>query len=294
MSLKDDLGNRMKENYENRAKTYLLRRVPVAIRLDMKAGHTFTKGFIRPFDHLFMICMQETMKYLCENIQGCLLGYTQSDEITLILQDYKKLTSDAWFDYSVEKLCSISASMATMIFNKVFSKEAKKVIEDIHEAQNIQKADKAYEEAILKSLEKGALFDSRCFNIPKSECTNLLFWRQMDASRNSVNMVGQAYFSHKELQNKSISDVQDMLILKKGINWNDYSVPEKRGSCCIKVKENQNVSAENISKLNNKKESLLSNPINKERSVWIIDKNIPMFVNEGRRYIEDIINCEEE
>ena len=110
MSLKDDLGNRMKENYENRAKTYLLRRVPVAIRLDMKAGHSFTKGFKRPFDHLFMACMQQTMKYLCENIQGCLIGYTQSDEITLILQDYKTLTTDAWFDYSVEKLCSISAS----------------------------------------------------------------------------------------------------------------------------------------------------------------------------------------
>lgn len=294
MSLKDDLGNRMKENYENRAKTYLLRRVPVAIRLDMKAGHSFTKGFKRPFDHLFVTCMQETMKYLCENIQGCLLGYTQSDEITLILQDYKKLTSDAWFNYSVEKLCSISASMATMIFNKVFSKEADKVIRDIDEAWNIQKADKAYEEAILKSLEKGALFDSRCFNIPKSECTNLLLWRQMDASRNSVNMVGQAYFSHKELQNKSVSDVQDMLMLKKGINWNDYSVPEKRGSCCIKVKETQKISIDDISKLNKEKESFLLNPVNKERKVWIIDKNIPIFVNEGRRYIEDIINCEEE
>lgn len=108
----------------------------------------------------------------------------------------------------------------------------------------------------------------------------------MDASRNSINMVGQAYFSHKELQNKSVSDVQDMLMLKKGINWNDYSVPEKRGSCCIKVKGTQNVSIDDISKLNNS--------INKERSVWIIDKNIPIFVNEGRKYIEDIINCEEE
>lgn len=233
MSLKDDLGNRMKENYENRAKTYLLRRVPVAIRLDMKAGHSFTKGFKRPFDHLFMTCMQETMKYLCENIQGCLLGYTQSDEITLILQDYKKLTSDAWFDYSVEKLCSISASMATMIFNRVFIKEAEKVIEDIHEAWNIQKADKAYEEAILRSLEKGALFDSRCFNIPKEEVINLLIFRQNDCYRNAVNSVGQAYFSSKQLNKKSQDEVK-ALLLSKDVDFENFNFKEKYGSTCLK------------------------------------------------------------
>lgn len=68
-----------------------------------------------------MDAMQKTMKYLCENIQGCVFGYTQSDEITLILVDYQKFTSDAWFDYEVQKLTSVSASMATMAFNKYFS-----------------------------------------------------------------------------------------------------------------------------------------------------------------------------
>lgn len=117
MAVHDDLGNRMKEYYENIPKTKLMRRCPVILRIDGKAFHTFTRGFQKPFDEVLIKAMQETMKYLCENIQGCVLGYTQSDEITLVLVDYKKFTSQAWFDYEVQKMCSIAASMATMAFN---------------------------------------------------------------------------------------------------------------------------------------------------------------------------------
>ena len=97
--VKDNLGNRMKSYYEERSRTYLTRRTPVIIRLDGVAFHTFTRGMIKPFDRIFVASMQETMKYLCENIQGCVLGYTQSDEITLVLVDYKNLNSAAWFDF---------------------------------------------------------------------------------------------------------------------------------------------------------------------------------------------------
>ena len=121
MPVHDDLGRRMKEYYEQIPKTKLMRRCPVIIRIDGKAFHSFTKGFNRPFDDVLMEAMQETMKYLCENIQGCVLGYHQSDEISLVLVDYQKLNSDAWFDYEVQKICSIAASMATMAFNKYFS-----------------------------------------------------------------------------------------------------------------------------------------------------------------------------
>lgn len=113
----DNLGDRMKSYYENRSKTFLTRRTPVIIRLDGKAFHTFTKGFNKPFDEVMCSAMQQTMKYLCENIQGCVLGYTQSDEITLVLIDYQKLTTDAWFDYNVQKVCSVAASMATLAFS---------------------------------------------------------------------------------------------------------------------------------------------------------------------------------
>lgn len=120
MPTRDDLGTRMKTFYEGIPKTRLMRRCPVAIRIDGKAFHTFTRGFNKPFDEVLIEAMQETMRYLCENIQGCVLGYTQSDEITLILVDYKKLNSSAWFDYEVQKMCSIAASMATMAFNNFF------------------------------------------------------------------------------------------------------------------------------------------------------------------------------
>lgn len=116
------LAKRMKK-YEAVPKNTLMRRTPVIIRVDGRAFHTFTKGFQKPFDDVLMRVMQDTMKYLCENIQGCVFGYTQSDEITLILIDYKKLNSEAWFDYEVQKMCSIVASMATMAFNRFFMYE---------------------------------------------------------------------------------------------------------------------------------------------------------------------------
>ena len=118
MPVHDDLGTRMKTYYEEIPKSKLMRRTPVAIRVDERSFHTFTRGFNVPFDDVLIKTMQETMKYLCENIQGCVLGYAQSDEITLILIDYKKLSSAAFFDYEVQKICSITASMATMAFNR--------------------------------------------------------------------------------------------------------------------------------------------------------------------------------
>lgn len=164
--------------------------------------------------------MQETTKYLCENIQGCVLGYTQSDEITLILIDYQKLNTSAWFDYKVQKMCSIAASMATMAFNKFLKREAcsydriiyTPIPESLHKVLNFY----------VEKAELGAIFDARCFNIPKEEVANLIYWRQLDAIRNSIQGVGQVYFSHKELQGKSCNEIQDMLFTQKGINWNDF------------------------------------------------------------------------
>lgn len=121
MPVHDELGKRMKI-YEAVSKTKLVRRMPVAIRIDGKAFHTFTRGMAKPFDEVLIKSMQETMQYLCKNIQGCVFGYTQSDEITLILVDYKELNTSAWFDNEVQKICSISASMATMAFNRAFVK----------------------------------------------------------------------------------------------------------------------------------------------------------------------------
>lgn len=292
MSVKDDLGVRMKTFYEQIPKTKLMRRCPVAIRIDGKAFHTFTRGFQKPFDEVLIKSMQETMKYLCENIQGCVLGYTQSDEITLILVDYKKLTSSAWFDYEVQKLCSIAASMATMAFNRIFVKEVKKYSFElsigIHTDEERRLLD-IYD----KAIDKGAMFDARCFNIPKEEVTNLCYWRQDDASRNSIQMVGQANFSHKELHKKSRNDIQDMLMTQKGINWNDFPTYQKRGSCCIKqeyiINDNgEEIEADYITDVDEPVEDVTF------RTRWIVDKDIPIFHNEGREYIDRLVCiCEE-
>ena len=285
MPVHDELGCRMKEFYETIPKTRLMRRTPVAIRIDGKAFHTFTRGFRRPFDPVLARSMWDTMKYLCENIQGCVLGYTQSDEITLILTDYKTLSSDAWFGYEVQKMCSIAASMATMAFNKFFAQNIEMV--DNHPAYgNASKEEEtaAYEEASYvpvyrKALEKGAMFDARCFNIPKEEVTNLIYWRQLDATRNSIQMVGQANFSHKELQNKSCSNIQDMLMEQKGINWNNFPVCYKRGVCAIKVMKEVDLSpGQGV----------------QYRSEWEIDTDIPIFKGEDREYIEELIYFDEQ
>lgn len=288
MPVHDDLGVRMKTFYEQIPKTKLMRRCPVAIRIDGKAFHTFTRGFQKPFDEVLIKSMQETMKYLCENIQGCVLGYTQSDEITLILVDYKKLTSSAWFDYEVQKTCSIAASMATMAFNNAFGLNIEKETLGFSDKDgNIVDKDKykLYLTHLNSSL-NGAMFDARCFNIPKEEVTNLVYWRQLDASRNSIQMVGQANFSHKELQNKSCNDIQDMLMTQKGINWNDLPTYQKRGSCCVRNKiviESDGVTA-----------TAQLRDTSRSENEWIIDTDIPIFRNEGREYIDRLVFVGEE
>ena len=269
MSINDALGQRMKTYYEQIPQTKLMRRTPVAIRIDGKAFHTFTRGFQKPFDEVLVESMYDTMKYLCENIQGCVLGYTQSDEITLILVDYKKLNSSAWFDYEVQKMCSIAASMATMAFNTFFREEMMR-----QHAIDLYPHDSPIFNAHYNAINKGAMFDARCFNIPKEEVTNLLYWRQVDAARNSIQMVARAYFSHAECQDKNTTDLQEMLFQKHGINWNDYPVNLKRGACCSKVWNFKN--GEGM------------------RSEWKVDYNIPMFKNEGRDYVERLIQPEEE
>lgn len=272
----DNLGDRMK-NYENVTRTYLTRRMPVIIRLqklDGKAFHSFTRGFKKPFDDIFAKSMQGTMKDLCENIQGCVLGYTQSDEITLVLVDYQDRDTAAWFDNNIQKMVSVSASMATMAFNRYFAEGITKFDKEndlspmayFNDPENeITKMHDIY----WNACHKGAVFDSRVFTLPKEEVVNCLIWRQQDATRNSIQSVGQANFSHKQLQNKNCNDIQDMLMLEKNINWNDYPTTLKRGSCCIKVPQKINEGTE--------QETI--------RNKWVVDNEIPIFTQD-RNYID--------
>lgn len=261
MPVNDALGTRMKTFYEQVPKTRLVRRMPVAIRLDGKAFHTFTRGFQKPFDEVLGNAMVRTMEYLCKNIQGCVFGYTQSDEITLLLIDYQTLDTDAWFEYEVQKMCSISASMATMAFNKYFQEEVQKHI-DGTEPIFITDEEIKLIDTYSRAVEKGAMFDSRVFNIPKEEACNLVYWRQLDATRNSIQMVGQANFSHRELQGCSCSIIQDRLYKERGINWNDFPTRWKRGTAWTRAGG--------------------------------IDFEMPILKGDGRKYVDDVIYIEEE
>ena len=236
----------MKENYEKTTQFFLYRRMPVIIRVDGRAFHTFTKHFDRPFDEKLMKAMDDTMLQLCKRIQNCVFAYKQSDEISLLLTDYETFESQPWFDNKVQKISSITASMATFYFNKAFA-EVLSFFEN-------------FEDRYVNAVETGAFFDSRCFNIPKEEVTNYFYWRQIDASRNSVQMVAQNYYSQKALQNKNTDDMQDMLFREHGINWNDFDTPKKRGTACYRVDHE-----------------------------WYIDYNIPIFKGEDRDLIEKLI-----
>ena len=202
---KDSLGERMKQ-YEAVLKIHLIRRMPVIIRLDGKAFHTFTRGFVKPFDDVLMRTMNDTMRYLCENIQGCVIGYTQSDEISLVLVDYKTLKSDAWFDNNVQKMCSVAASMATLAFNRAFKKNVEDwMIEvglrvtsdtffknlDFQPSEETLRLQKCY-----SSQFDSALFDARAFNLPKEEVMNYLCWRQQDAVNTGPRATAARSFSH--------------------------------------------------------------------------------------------------
>ena len=234
MPVNDALGTRMKTYYEQVPKTRLVRRMPVAIRIDGKAFHTFTRGFQKPFDEVLGNAMVRTMEYLAKNIQGCVFAYQQSDEITLLLIDYQTLETDAWFEYEVQKMCSISASMATMAFNTFFKNEVDKFYYN-HCSREDPLFEKHYQ-TYRDAQYKGAMFDARCFNIPKEEACNLVYWRQLDATRNSIQMVGQANFSHSELQGCSCNVIQDMLHEQRGINWNDFPTRWKRGTAWTRAR----------------------------------------------------------
>jgi tRNA(His) 5'-end guanylyltransferase len=197
---KTSLGNRMKENYEYSCQSKLLRRVPVIIRLDGKAFHTFTKNCIKPFDDFLREAMEQTTIKLCKEIQGAKCGYVQSDEISILLTDFDRLNTNAWFDYNIQKIVSISASMTSTKFNAFYNT-----------GSNL------------------ALFDSRAFNIPKEETCNYFIWRQQDWIRNSLQMLAREYYSHKELYQKKTSDIHEMLH-EKNINWNNIADKWKNGS----------------------------------------------------------------
>lgn len=253
---KDNLGDRMKQ-YEDSFRQYLPIRTPIIIRVDGTHFHTYTKNCQRPVDPGLVDTMNETAKFLCANIQGCQLAYVQSDEISLLLNNYKTINTQAWFDNNLQKMASVSASMASVTFT--------------------QESDRIWgfggKLGPLERIRKPAYFDSRVFLLPKEEVTNYFLWRQQDATRNSLQMLARTLYSHKQLDKKNNSELQE-LCWQKGINWNNLPTSQKRGRCIIKNKVMK-------SGINPK----TGEAFQAERSEWIIDNETPIF-SQDRNYVE--------
>ena len=231
--LRIPLDDRMKQ-YERSVGTHLVSQVPVIGRLDGRCFHTLTRG-LPYYDERLAAFMYRAAKALCEEIKGCRFTYVQSDEINVLVTQMNEF-SQPWFRYDLQKMCSISAGIVANEFNKWAA---------------------AYEFSL-----DYAVFDARFFNLPRHEVTNYFVWRQQDAVRNSIQSLGRAQFSHKQLMNKSSAEIQELLFTEKNINWSDRPTPEKRGACVVK-------------------EQLVESG----RPIWVIDLEIPTFTQD-REYVE--------
>lgn len=243
---KDSLGDRIKSQYEHRTRYFLPRRTYVVIRVDGKAFHTFTRGCNRPFDNQLITSMDEVAIALCNQIDGAAFAYAQSDEVSVLVTDFSREGTGAWFDNNLQKMSSVSASIATAAFNCSWA-----ALSSTPDTQAL------------------ALFDSRVFTIPDPvEVENYFIWRQKDWTRNSIQLVGQSFFSHRELHGKNNSKIQEMLFTQKGVNWSDYPAHLKRGR---------------IIKYNKREEGSL-----RRDSRWVVDNDIPVFTRD-RSYLRNLI-----
>jgi tRNA(His) guanylyltransferase len=269
--MKDPIGDRMKSFYEDRTRYKLTRRTNTIIRVDGKAFSNYTKGLERPFDAGLMEDMNKTTEYLCQNIQGAKFGYVQSDEISILITDYDDISTHAWFDGNLQKMASIAASLATAKFNQLRMQRAYRNLE----VDQIDHGPTAYDMGISGVLDtKLAMFDARVFQIPyQEEVINYFIWRQQDATRNSISSVAQSLYSPKELNGKKTGQMQEM-IFQKGINWNDYTPREKRGSLIRKVEKKHTRHQGYHEGTDIPKE------IEYTRNVWEADANTPIFSQE--------------
>jgi tRNA(His) 5'-end guanylyltransferase len=239
----DALGNRMK-GYEAASRVTLPLRLPLIVRVDGRSFHNFTRGMARPFDAGLVRAMNEAARRLCEDIQGARMAYVQSDEISVLVHNYARLETSAWFDNGLQKIVSVAASIAS--------------------------ASVTLDSMWLFDKVKHAHFDGRAFVLPEAEVTNYFLWRQNDAARNSIQMLAQSLYSHKELHGKGQAELHEMCF-QKGHNWNDLPTQLRRGRCVVR-------------------EEYLDDGGPRHR--WVVDNEIPIWKAEGREYVERFLAVE--
>ena len=178
-------------------------RMPLMVRVDGRAFHTFTRGMGRPFDQKLTNAMVGAAKCVADEMQGFKAAYIQSDEATFCITDYDRTESQGWFDYDLSKVISISATLMTAHFIR------------------------------LLGTEKTPVFDSRAFSIPATDVVNAFLWRAKDWERNSLQMYCRAHFSHKELHGKKRMEMHNLLH-EAGKNWTtDLTNQQKNGTFLV-------------------------------------------------------------
>lgn len=230
--MKDELGQKMKEWFENRTKTKLVKKVPVIIRLDGRAFHTFTRGFERPFDENLMNMMNQAALALCNEIQGAKMAYVQSDEISILITDLDKEETEAWFDFQGHKMSSVSATVCANAFNKVLLKYY------FSKPTNDEAEYLANEVEMLRKIHDGSLkfaeFDARPFSVPRvKDLTDYFVWRMKDARKNSISMLAQSMFSPKQLDRKH-SGLKIDMCKEKGVDWNELHSHKRLGRIIVR------------------------------------------------------------
>lgn len=248
MSDKTAIGNRMKF-YESQYQIKVQPSLPYVARLDGMTFSSWTRGLKRPFDERLTQVMRDATKFLVEQCNGeAVMGYTQSDEISLVFRE--GAFENMWWSGRVDKISTFLASTLTYYFNTFHNIEEKKG--------------------------KMARFDCRVFQVPsRQEAVNAILWREQDAIKNSISSLAQANFSHKALQNKNGSEMQDMLMLKKGINWNNLEPKHKRGSYLQRRKTLKSFSPEELEKLPKKHEAR-QNPDHKYLRSEVVFLDMPI------------------
>ena len=224
------LGDRMKGAYENRYRNYLPENIPVIIRLDGAHFHNFCRGMKKPFDPIFVKTMQQTMLKLCEIIPNVKFGYVESDEISLVMIQSER-NSQPWFDNNIQKIVSTSAALCTLWFNNYFAENT--IIDTTLDIFNMNQD--SYDWKMVRKGKEMPTFDSRVFVVPAFEVHNYFVWRQQDCTRNSIQAVAQSLYSQKELHGINTTKLQDKMFTEKGVNWNDYTTVEKRGTCAYRI-----------------------------------------------------------
>ena len=248
---KDDFGDRMKSLERRETEQTFMPLLPIVVRLDGRSFHSYTSGFDRPIDSDFRKAMVETTKVLVEETNAT-IGYTQSDEITLVLYS-SNLKSQIWFNGEKFKIVSCLASLCSVTFYKFMSQ---------FKAGNLPG--------------KVPTFDCRAYNVPnKIEAANGVLWRELDCTKNAISMASRCYYSHAELNDKSGSEKQEMLFAK-GVNFNDYPAYFKRGTFVQRKKTARKFTADEIKLLPSKHQARTNPDLVVERTD-VVEVPMPRF-----------------